>query len=96
MDRNELLQNLLEPILGPIIERLAVLEEERKPQSQDRWLTRKEAAKYIPASPSSIDRWAQQGRLTKHRIGGVVRYDRNEIDQRFDLQKGTKITSNSK
>lgn len=47
------------------------------------WLTRTEAAEHLRVTPSTIDRWARQGLVTRHRLTGTargVRYKREELD----------------
>lgn len=47
-----------------------------------RWASRKTAAEHLDVHPATIDRMADRGQITKHKVseGGTVRYDLNEID----------------
>lgn len=50
------------------------------------WLTRKEAAEYCRVrSERTIDRWAEEGRITRYRAEGLqsVRFKRSELDALF-------------
>jgi excisionase family DNA binding protein len=50
------------------------------------WLTRKEAAQYCRVrSERTIDRWAEEGRITRYRAEGLqsVRFKRAELDALF-------------
>src|SRR4051812_30065718 len=46
-----------------------------------RWVTMKEACTYLSVSPSTIERWVAEGRLTKHRVEGhrAVRFSLKEL-----------------
>jgi hypothetical protein len=52
-----------------------------KPQQQDRLLTGAEACQLFEPhiSVKSLRRWADQGRIIQHRIGGRVFYKASEI-----------------
>lgn len=52
----------------------------RKQSSPQKYLTRKEVAVYIGIGLSTVDLWSRLGKLTKYRIDGSVRFDREEID----------------
>jgi excisionase family DNA binding protein len=45
------------------------------------WMTRAEAADYLRVTERTVDRYADAGRLTKHRVEGVqsVRFARSEV-----------------
>lgn len=45
-------------------------------------MTRREAADYVGRDPRTVDRWANEGRLTRYKIGGLqhVRFSRAELD----------------
>lgn len=49
------------------------------------WLTRIEAARYARVSVAVIDRWAREGKITKHILEGSrsVRFVRADIDALF-------------
>lgn len=50
-----------------------------------RWLRRQTAADYLDITVSTLDRWADQGKITKHRLelDGIMstRYDKLELDR---------------
>lgn len=52
----------------------------QKQSSPQRYLTRKEVAAYLVIGLSTVDLWSRLGKLTKYRIDGSVRFDREEID----------------
>lgn len=47
-----------------------------------KWLTKSEAAGYLRVGSRTIDRYVDQGRITRYRIGDLrtVRFDREELD----------------
>ncbi len=45
-----------------------------------RYLTKKEACQYLHISNNTLDKWTEQG-LPKITIGGVVRFDRQVVDE---------------
>jgi excisionase family DNA binding protein len=49
------------------------------------WLTRAEAATRARVNARTIDRWADEGRLTRHKADGLqsVRFRREELDALF-------------
>lgn len=48
-----------------------------------RFATVNEAAEYLHVTPVTIQRMFADDRLTRFKLGGVVRADLNEIDQRM-------------
>jgi excisionase family DNA binding protein len=44
------------------------------------WLTRQGVADYLDIDIQTVDNWSAAGRLTKHAIGRVVRFHRDEVD----------------
>lgn len=59
------------------------------PEPNRRWLTRLTAAGYLDCDPTTVDRLANSGQLTRHKVGGMVRYDARQID---DLLCNSAIT----
>lgn len=60
-----------------------------------RWLTRAEAAEHMactaygrPVGPRTPDRWADEGRITRQKVGGLqwVRFDRDELNALVDAR----------
>jgi hypothetical protein len=51
------------------------------------WRTREGAAEYLHATPSTVDRMVQQGRLKRHYLNGVPRFHRNDLDACFSEEK---------
>ncbi|MHC9292024.1 excisionase family DNA-binding protein [Mycobacterium sp. LTG2003] len=46
-----------------------------------RWATKTEAAQHLGVHPNTIARWADEGRIRRHRFGPrLIRFDLNEID----------------
>lgn len=47
------------------------------------WLTREEAAEYARVSVGTIDRWARDGKLPRHRVEGTrsVRFHTDDLDK---------------
>ena len=46
-------------------------------------LTRKKATNLLGVSLGTLDNWTKQGRITKHRIGQIVRYRKSELISAF-------------
>lgn len=46
-------------------------------------MTRKQAAAVIGVSLGTLDSWAKEGRLTKVRAGGIVRFRKDELLANF-------------
>lgn len=55
---------------------------ETVPVTAMRWATRAEAAEYARVSVDTIDRWAREEKLTRHKIGDMksVRFSLAELD----------------
>lgn len=51
-------------------------------QLSTRWFTRAEAASYARVSLATLDRWARDGKITRHRTPGGrgVRFAKTDID----------------
>lgn len=45
-----------------------------------RWMTQKAAAAYISADVRTVRRYVAAGKIRRHTLGGLTRYDRHEID----------------
>lgn len=45
-----------------------------------RWMSQKDVAAYISADVRTVRRYTADRKLTAHKLGGLVRYDRHEID----------------
>ena len=50
-------------------------------------MTRKQAATAVGVSLGTLDAWAKEGRLQKHRAGGVVRFRKDELLANFKSLK---------
>ena len=55
------------------------------------FLTRQQAAKMLSVSLGTLDTWAKEGRITKHRAGGVVRFRKDELLANFKSLKESKF-----
>lgn len=53
------------------------------PEPERRWLSRATAATYADCDPTTIDRLANAGQLTRHQVGGLLRFDARQIDDLF-------------
>lgn len=49
--------------------------------SDTEWITRDEAAELVGVNVRTVDKWANDGRITRYRIGGLqwVRFNRSEV-----------------
>lgn len=52
-----------------------------KPAEPSPLLTRREAAAFLRMSPNTLDRYAGMGRIKRVRLGGSVRYSREELER---------------
>ena len=52
-----------------------------QPQKQPEYLTRKEAAKILKVSLVTLSDWNKKGVLKPYRLGNLIRYKREELDQ---------------
>ncbi len=50
-----------------------------------RWATKYETAAHLKCSPRSVVRMKAAGHIRGYRVGGLVRYDLNEVDQALAL-----------
>ena len=50
-------------------------------ESNSRWLTTKQTAEYLGISTASVYNWVNSGKLERHYIGNVPRFDRYKIDE---------------
>lgn len=50
-------------------------------------MTRKQAAALVGVSLGTLDSWAKEGRLTKVRAGGIVRFRKDELLANFKSLK---------
>lgn len=48
-------------------------------QAAPPYVTKKEAARLLSCSPSTIDNYARAGILTRHYVGKAVRFDRQQV-----------------
>jgi excisionase family DNA binding protein len=53
-------------------------------------MTRRQAAKILSVSLGTLDTWTKEGRLTKHRNGGIVRYRKAELLANFKSLKDSR------
>lgn len=64
-----------------------ILSEIRKSESESRYLTRKDVARYMNCGLSTVDYWARTGKLQKINIDGTVRFDKVVIDELLKVEK---------
>lgn len=55
--------------------------------SEERLLTREQAAEFLQVDLSTLHRWAQKGILSPRRIGGKVRYYYSDIQKILEGQE---------
>ncbi|MCB0689659.1 MAG: helix-turn-helix domain-containing protein [Saprospiraceae bacterium] len=80
----ELLKNEFEVLRSELKEMLNSKNEEQ------RYLTRKEVARYLGVALSTVDLWSRTGKLRKINVNGSIRFDKYEVDRIFD-SKSDKI-----
>lgn len=54
------------------------------------FLTRKQAAKMLSVSLGTLDTWTKEGRIKKHRAGGIVRFRKDELLANFKSLKDSR------
>ena len=77
----ELLKNEFEVLRSELKEMLNSKNEEQ------RYLTRKEVARYLGVALSTVDLWSRTGKLRKINVNWSIRFDRNEVDRTFSNLK---------
>ena len=50
-------------------------------ESNSRWLTTKQTAKYLGISIASVYNWVDSGKLERYYLQNIPRYDKYEIDE---------------
>jgi len=49
-------------------------------QDMTKWLNKAQAAEYLGIHPTTLMRWARQGRIKKHRVGRLVRFRLEDLE----------------
>jgi excisionase family DNA binding protein len=49
-------------------------------QPESPWMTRQGVAEHLSIDLNTVDRWCSAGVLTRHSIGRVIRFRRDEVD----------------
>ena len=88
MDKNSITQvhgitpqQLKESILSEVRAELQNIALNFQPLKQPEYLTRKEVAKILKVSLVTLSDWNKKGVLKPYRLGNLIRYKREEIDQ---------------
>ncbi len=63
-----------------------ILQTIKQDRELSRYLTRKQVAQLMSIGLSTVDYWARLGKLTKLRIHGTIRFDREQINKTFNLK----------
>jgi excisionase family DNA binding protein len=74
-------QQLKESILSDVRTELKELVLNFQPTKQPEYLTRKEVAKILKVSLVTLSDWNKKGVLKPYRLGNLIRYKREELDQ---------------
>lgn len=74
-------QQLKESILLDVRAELQVIAQNFQPKKQPEYLTRKEVAKILKVSLVTLSDWNKKGVLKPYRLGNLIRYKRDEIEQ---------------
>lgn len=69
----------MDRMLIELNERLDRLEEFEARNAYAQWLTSDQLAQELSTSKRTIQQWAKDGKITAHRIGGVYRFNRQEV-----------------
>ena len=74
-------QQLTDNILKDVRTELKEIVLNFQPKKQPEYLTRKEVAKILKVSLVTLTDWNKKGVLKPYRLGNLIRYKREEIDQ---------------
>lgn len=74
-------QQLTSNILKDVRAELKEIVQNFQPKKQPEYLTRKEVAKILKVSLVTLSDWNKKGVLKPYRLGNLIRYKREEIDQ---------------
>ncbi|AOW17121.1 DNA-binding protein [Polaribacter vadi] len=74
-------QQLRENILKDVRTELKEIVLNFQPKTQPEYLTRKEVAKILKVSLVTLSDWNNKGVLKPYRLGNLIRYKREELDQ---------------
>ena len=74
-------QQLKESILTDVRTELEKIVQNFQPQKQPEYLTRKEVAAILKVSLVTLADWNKKGVLKPYRLGNLIRYKSDEIDQ---------------
>ena len=74
-------QQLKESILTDVRTELEKIVQNFQPQKQPEYLTRKEVAAILKVSLVTLTDWNKKGVLKPYRLGNLIRYKSEEIDQ---------------
>ena len=72
---------LKENILNDVRAELKLITQNFKPVTPPEYLTRQEVATILKVSLVTLTDWNKKGILKPYRLGNLIRYKRNEIDQ---------------
>lgn len=60
---------------------LSKLKKEFQPKNPEEYLSRSEVAKLLKVTTATLDRWTEQGKLTRYGLGARVFYKRTEVEE---------------
>ena len=72
---------LKESIINDVRTELQLIKESLKPTPAPIYLTRKETAKILKVSLVTLHDWNKKGILKPYRLGNLIRYKSNELEQ---------------
>lgn len=64
--------------------------EEKKTKDGTKWLTKKDAMRYISASKRALEYYMADGLVRFHRLGGKILFDQAELDE--DIKRKTRTS----
>jgi excisionase family DNA binding protein len=79
--KHELLKEIKKEFKEDFTRELKALLKDLKYNEPTRWVSRKRAAELLDVSLMTLNNWNKSGRLKAHKIGGVVRYDLEDINR---------------
>lgn len=74
-------QQLTSNILKDVRAELKEIVQNFQPKKQPEYLTRKEVAQILKVSLVTLSDWNKKGVLKPYRLGNLIRYKREELDQ---------------
>ncbi|MBZ9626649.1 helix-turn-helix domain-containing protein [Psychroflexus sp. CAK1W] len=80
--KHELVKEIKKEFKEDFTRELRALLKDLKYNEPTRWVSRKRAAELLDVSFVTLNKWNKTGKLKAHKIGGIVRYDLEDINRK--------------